>query len=150
MPSLFGPVINVTESPNAWDFSNDIIQHALDGVATNLQERLRSRLDSGVSYTSAMRARSITVRNEEGQLIVKEKAPDQGTQINDLFKTSTAPPTIDGGQMVFRQMQEKEINRRNEQTVKHSFEEIMRLRFSEHIEEGIRRVRSENPSLLIK
>jgi hypothetical protein len=152
MSSILGPFFDIEPMLSVWEVAaQDVIQLALDNVANDVQSRVRSRIDTGIDMRSAVRAQAITVRNEVGQLVIKtdpKKAPpEENTTVNDLFHTSTQPPTMEGGQLIFRRLKENQLRSRNEAAVKSSVEDAMKLSFPEHLNNAIRVVKSENPEI---
>lgn len=151
MGSILGPFIDIEPKDNAWDHSEDIISYAIDNIAKDVQSRLKSRLDNGADLNAAVRARTVTVRNEEGRLIIKaEQTTDdrENTTIGDLFGTMSPTPYIENNKMIFRQLHESEIAKKNTDIIKYSIEEAVRLNLGRHVEDGIRKVIAENPELL--
>lgn len=151
MGSIFGPFVNIEEKPFVWDgFSEEIMQYAMDNVARDMQYRLRARLDTGVDLKAATVARTVTVRNEMGELIIKaadDKTTRENTTIDDLFKVTQTTPSIEANRLIFKRIQEEQVSSRNTAAVKRSVEETVTLNFKTHIEDGIKKVISENPKL---
>lgn len=147
-----GNFIEFEEKLSHWDIaSDDIINHALDNIAKDVQSRVRSRIDTGLDVSSSMRAQSVMVRNNAGQLVIKTNERSAGpteSSTSDLFRASSATPTMERGQLIFRRIREEQVARQNVAAVESSVKESMGLRFSEYIENGIRIAKSENPDLL--
>ena len=151
MPSLLGPFFDVVERPSPWtENSEEIISYALDNIAKDVQSRVRSRLDVGIDYSSAMRASGIVTRHESGQLIIKHEASSgaEDTVVEDLFSTSMDPPTMSAGKLLFRTIHEKELQRKNQDVIQRSVEDAMGLKFVQHLEDGIRIVKAKHPELV--
>lgn len=152
MGSLLGPFFDIDTLPSVWDVAaEDVIQIAMDNIAKDVQNKVRSRIDTGINTKAAIRARTITVRNESGQLIIKTN-PEKDTSANnasvdDLFHSSTKPPTVRGGKLIFRKLEEEQLQRRNVEIVRHSIMESMSLNFSDHLQRAVRQVKSENPEI---
>jgi len=150
--SILGPFFDIDALPTVWDVAaNDVMQIAMDNIAKDVQNKVRSRIDTGIDTSAAIRARTITVRNEEGQLIIKTN-PEQGidknnASVHDLFHPSTQPPTVRGGKLIFRKLEEEQLQRRNVEVVRNSVMEAMSLNFSDHLQSAVRKVKSENPEI---
>ncbi|MHC4644921.1 MAG: hypothetical protein ACYTBJ_05435 [Planctomycetota bacterium] len=154
MPSIFGRYFEVVPKASPWDsHGEDILGYAMDNIAKDMQTRLRSRIDTGSDIHAALRARTVTVRASDGRLEIRaqetDDEPQEDTQISDLFHASKQNhPFVENGKMIFRQIREKEISRKNLEAVKSSLEDSLKLNLSRHIEDGVRRVKSENSELL--
>jgi len=150
MPGVFGKFVTITPKANAWDDGEKVLTYALDNIAQDVQSRLRSRIDVGIDAKASLRARSITVRNDEGQLVIRSQETDdeEATSVHDLFRSQNTPPYIQGNKLVFRELREDAIAKKNEDAVRHSIEDSIRLNLVRHIDDGIRRTVSENPTLI--
>jgi hypothetical protein len=150
--SILGPFFNIDMMPSVWDIaSEDVVQIAMDNIAKDVQNKVRSRIDTGINAKAAIRARTITVRNEAGQLVIKTNT-EKGTStdnesVDDLFYPSTKPPTTKGGKLIFRKLEEDQLQRRNVEIVRNSVMESMSLNFSDHLQRAVRKVKSENPEI---
>lgn len=145
-------ILEFEEKLSPWDIADkDIMDRTMDKVANDVQSRVRSRVDTGIDAAAAIRAQSITVRNADGGLVIKtdEKAARPGdSSVDDLFKPSTEAPFIEGGRVMFRRLREQQLSRRNLQAVKSSVEDVMSLRFKDHLEDAIKISKAENPELM--
>jgi hypothetical protein len=150
MASILGPFLTIEPKANAWDHSGDITSYVLDNIARDVQSRLKSRLDTGADLHAATRARTVTVRNDSGRLVIKaEETNDdrENTTIDDLFRATSPTPYIENNKLIFRQLKQQEVNRKNLNAVKNSLEEAVKLNLNRHVEDGIRKVVAENPEI---
>ena len=150
MPSIFGDFITIEPKPSAWDREKDIESYVIDNIAKDVESRLRSRLDTGADLNAIVRARTVTVRNEEGRLVIKaEETTDdrENTTIDDLFRSTNPTPYIENNKLIFRQLKQQEVDRRNLDAVKNSVEESLRLNLNRHLEDGIQKVIDESPEI---
>lgn len=135
-------MIRFDPKPLPWDdHSDDIFKHALDSIARDVQFHIKSMLDTGIDPNKSQLSRNIVVRNEEGQLIITEESK-QSPEAN-LFTPSTQPPSIVDNSLIFRQVKEEEVIRRQQTAVKSSVWNAMTFKFKEYLEEGSKKVRSE-------
>lgn len=149
MGSILGPFIDIQAKPSAVDESlREVLDHAYKQVANDVRSKVKARLDTGVDLNAAIKAASTKVEYEAGRIIIRsgeESEEGEETKISDLFQTNMEPPTEDRGKLIFRQIQEKELARKNEETVRDAVKESMILRFSEHFSDGVKRVESVRP-----
>lgn len=151
MGSIFGPFIDIEEKPTAWQYAEDINSYILDNIAKDVEARLRPRLDSSGNLFSRSKTGPVKVRNESGRLVIQAEGAEEGqenTTLDDLFRSSAQSPYIENNKLIFRELKEQEVSRSNLEAVKNSIEEVLRVSVAEHLEEGIKRVRAENPDLL--
>ena len=150
MASIFGEFIDIEPKPSAWDHSEEIENHVLDSIASDVQVRLRSRLDTGADLYAAVRARSVTVRNAEGRLVIQaEETNDdrENTTIDDLFRSTTSTPYIENNKLIFRQIKQQETDRSNLGAVKNSVEDALRLNLNQYVEDSVQKVTDENSEI---
>jgi hypothetical protein len=143
-------LIDITQAESAWDSSDSVLSYALDGIAKDVQTRIRSRIDTGIGGSSAIRASSVKVRAEDGRLVIKsDPQMDEGedTSINDLFGTRTPVPYIEDNKLIFRRINEEQTKRRVNNVVVGSVTEALGLSFDKHLRESVSRVVSENPRI---
>lgn len=149
--SIFGPFFRVDEKVSPWEVGSErIMDHALNETAKDLQHRVRSRLDSGVDLRAAIRARTVTVRNEMGDLVIKSadaEGSGDNTTVNDLFQAAMITPSVEGNKVIFRAIREEQLSERNTAAIKGAFTETMGLQFKNNLEDGVRRVIAETPQL---
>lgn len=149
MGSILGPFIDIQQKPSAVDDSlRDVLDYAYKQVANDVRVKVKARLDTGVDLNAAVKAASTKVEYEAGRLTIRsgeESSEGEETKISDLFQSNMEPPTEDRGKLIFRQIKEKEVARKNEETVRDAVKESMILRFSEHFSDGVKRVESIRP-----
>lgn len=151
MGSILGPYIDIEPKPSAIDDSlRDVLDHAYKQVANDVRIKVKARFDTGVDLNAAIRASNIKAEYEGGRIIISTgEGSEEGeeTKVSDLFQSNMEPPTIDRNKVVFRQIQAKEIERKNENVIRDAVKESMTLRFSEHFSEGVKHVQSIRPEL---
>lgn len=149
MGSILGPFVEIAPKSSAIDSSlRDVLDHAYKQVANDVGLKIKSRLDTGVDLNAAIRAASTKVEYESGRIIIRsgeESEEGEETKISDLFQSNMEPPTADRGKLIFKQIQAKELERRNEETVRDAIKESMTLKFSEYFSESVKTVQSLHP-----
>lgn len=150
MGSILGPFIDVTPKPSALDDSlRGILDYAYGQIANDVKTKVRARIDTGVDLNAAMRAANIKAEYEAGRIIISTgEESEQETKVDDLFQSNMEPPTVDRNKVIFRQIQAKEIERKNESTVRDATKESILFRFQEHFSEGVERVQSVRPEFV--
>jgi hypothetical protein len=152
MGSILGPFIDIAPKPSALDDSSrDILDYAYKQIANDVRVKARARLDTGVDLNAAVRASNIKAEYEAGRIVIRTgEVSDEGeeTKIGDLFHSNMEPPTVDRNKIVFREIQAKELERKNEETIRNIVKESISLRFPEYFSEGVKRIQSVKPELV--
>lgn len=148
---MLGRYILVNPKPSAMDnFGQEVMNQAMEDVAKELKGRLRSRLDTGVDLNAALRASNLKVEYTPGRIIIHEGGSEdekKETKSSDLFQSNMEPPTVDGNKLIFKQIRDHEIQRKNTQAVISSMEEVMALKFPNSFAQSVKRVEADHPEL---
>jgi len=149
MPSLFGDFVTVEPKRSPWDYGDDVEEEIMNLLAQDMQTRLRSRIDVGIRSASPGSGHKTTVRAEDGRLVIHADGDDSssGTTIDDLFRSSNESPYIENNKLVFRKIEESDLIKKNENSVKSSFEDAVHLNLGRHVEDAIKKIRSTKPEL---
>lgn len=153
MGSAFGDFITVEPRAGAWEHADKIQEYMMESLASDVGFRLRSRIDTGINLGNHRSQNTLTVRASSGRLIIrdnvdKDKEDAENTTIDDLFRASNASPYAEGNKLIFRQITEENLAKKNESAVKASFEEAVHLNLGKHVEDAVKKVKSENPGTL--
>jgi len=148
MPSLFGDFVTIEPKKSPWDYGEEIETEILNLLSQDMQTRLRSRIDVGIRSASSGSGHSTTVRAEDGRLVIHaEEDSAGGSTIDDLFRATNESPYIENNKLIFRKIQEEDLEKKNEKAVRRSFEEAVHLNLGRHVENAIRKVRGSKPEL---
>lgn len=152
MGSILGPFIDITPKSSVIDDSlREVLDYAYKQIANDIRSKVKARIDTGVDLNAAIKASNTKVEYEAGRIVIssgEESEEGEETKISDLFQTNMEPPTADRSKLIFRQIQAKEVERKNENLVRDAVKESMLLRFSDHFSEGVDRVQSVRPEIL--
>ena len=135
------------QQPTSWEFeTDDLNDRVMEIIATDLQARLRGRLDHGLYGSAAVGASRTTVRNEEGRLEIRvEPRESVGESPSDLFQSSNEPPFVKNGQLIFRQVEAEEFSKQRHAKVKQAFKESVEMHFVQSLIDSSKRIDLEKP-----
>lgn len=152
----------------ALDRFDEVDAIARENLAKELQTRLRTTIDPGISLRAAQRAQAVRVASEGNRLVIDSEDqaevlgassetveepsdPNIVTNVDQLFELSSGVPSIVDGKLVYRmispsallgkQQQENERDRIIEQTTT----ETLRINIADAFDDATRDVRNRNP-----
>jgi len=143
---------------------DEVNERVQQKVAKELEQRLRGRLDNGISDSSARRARSVRSAAEGGRIVIDQgDDPASGTtdedegrstharDLDDLFSLGSGIPSVgDGGVASFRTIDASALFGRTQQEqdemVNHTVQEVLQLELVDMLDGAIREVDDAHPS----